>query len=276
MHGFGLRRTSKQRLAQPPETAIKAFQEGLSASRVGYSNIIEISYTSSSPKRAAEIANAVAKAYIADQLNAKLDANRIATGWLQERLRDLDEQALTAERAIGAFKSQNNIVATSGGSSIEEQKLTDINNRLTAARGQASEALVKLNRYETILRSNSLDTASIRTLDVGGPDANGINSIREKYLELARSESDLSARFGPDHRAVIDLGTRMRDLRMSILDEVRRLAGAAKGEFELLEAASGGTREAAGPGSIPGAIDESSRDYDTQPGKSGENLARHV
>ena len=219
--------------AQPPETAIKAFQEGLSASRVGYSNIIEISYTSSSPKRAAEIANAVAKAYIADQLNAKLDANRIATGWLQERLRDLDEQALTAERAIGAYKSQNNIVATSGGSSIEEQKLTDINNRLTAARGQASEALVKLNRYETILRSNSLDTASICTLDVGGPDANGINSIREKYLELARSESDLSARFGPDHRAVIDLGTRMRDLRASILDEVRRLAGAAKGELEF-------------------------------------------
>src|SRR6202140_2924556 len=67
---------------QPPEDVIKAFQDRLSAYRVDFSNVIEVSFNSSSAKRAAEIANAAAKAYIADQLNAKCEANRTATSWM--------------------------------------------------------------------------------------------------------------------------------------------------------------------------------------------------
>ena len=79
---------------QPPEGVIKAFQDRLSASRVTYSNVIEVSFSASTADHAAEIANATAKAYIANLVNAKLEANRTATGWLQDRLHDLGEQAL--------------------------------------------------------------------------------------------------------------------------------------------------------------------------------------
>ena len=220
---------------QPPEDVITAFQDRLSAYRVDFSNVIEISFNSSSAKRAAEIANAAAKAYIADQLNAKFEANRTATSWLQERLRDLGEQALTAERAVSAYKSQNNIVS-SGGKPIDEQQVTELNSRLMAARAQTSDGLAKLNRYETILRTNSSDSSSIGTLDAAGAESLSnpiINSLRQQYLELVRRESEWSARFGHDHLAVINLRTRMRDLRTSILDEVRRLAESSRGEFEV-------------------------------------------
>jgi polysaccharide biosynthesis transport protein len=220
---------------QPPEDVIKAFQDRLSANRVDFSNVIEVSFNSSSAKRAAEIANAVAKAYIADQLNAKFEANRSATSWLQERLRDLGEQALTAERAVSAYKSQNNIVS-SGGKPIDEQQVTELNSRLMAARTQTSDALARLNRYETILRTNSSGSSSIGTLDAAGADSLSnpiINTLRQEYLELGRRESEWSARFGRDHLAVINLRTRMRDLRTSILDEVRRLAESSRGEFEV-------------------------------------------
>jgi polysaccharide biosynthesis transport protein len=220
---------------QPPEDVIKAFQERLSAYRVDFSNVIEVTFSSSRAKRAAEIANAVAKAYIADQLNAKFEANRTATSWLQERLRDLGEQALTAERAVSAYKSQNNIV-TSGGKPIDEQQVTELNSRLMTARAQTSDALARLNRYETILRTNSSDSSLIGTLDAAGAESLSnpiINNLRQQYLELGRRESEWSARFGHDHRAVINLQTRMRDLRTSILDEVRRLAESSRGEFEV-------------------------------------------
>ena len=219
---------------QPPEDVIKAFQDRLSVSRVEFSNIIEVSFNSSSAKRAAEIANAVAKAYIADQLNAKSESNRVATSWLQERLRDLDEQALRAERAVSAYQAKNDIVS-SGGKRIDEQRVTDLNSRLMAARGQTAEASARLNRYETILRTNSADSSSIGTLDAAWvnwlerPFADSlnnpiINSFRQQYLELERLESEWSARFGNDHLSVINLRTRIRALRTSILDEVRRLA----------------------------------------------------
>jgi polysaccharide biosynthesis transport protein len=221
---------------QSREAVIKEFQYRLIANRIGFSNVIELSFNSSRADRAAEIANATAKAYIADQLNAKFEANRSATSWLQERLRDLGEQALTAERAVSAYKAQNNIIS-SGGKLIGEQQVTELSSRLVAARAQTSEALARLNRYETILRTNSDENlSSIGTVDAGGPDALNspiIINLRQQYLELARRESEWTARFGRDHLAVINLRTRMRDLRTSILEEVKRLTETSRSEFEI-------------------------------------------
>jgi uncharacterized protein involved in exopolysaccharide biosynthesis len=90
---------------QPADGSIAEFLGRLSADRIGSSNVIEISFNSSNAKRAAEIANAIANTYIAESLNAKLEANRNATTWLEGRLRDLGEQALAAERAVNAYKS---------------------------------------------------------------------------------------------------------------------------------------------------------------------------
>ena len=90
--------------ARLSDAVITAFQDRLSANRVGMSSILEISFNSSNAERAAEIANAVAKAYITEQLNAKFEANRSATSWLQDRLRDLGDQALNAERAVNQIQ----------------------------------------------------------------------------------------------------------------------------------------------------------------------------
>jgi polysaccharide biosynthesis transport protein len=220
---------------QPSEGLIGAFQGRLQAYRVSYSSVIEISFNSSNAARAAESANAVANAYITDQLNAKFEANRRATAWLQDRLRELGDQALTAERAVNAFKAQNNIVLN-GGKPIDEQQVTDLNGRLVAARAQTSDTLARLNRYDVILRANSENSPSIGTLDTAGSDALNspiITSLRQQYLELARRESEWSARFGRDHLAVISLRTRMHDIRTSILDEVRRLAETSRSDYEV-------------------------------------------
>lgn len=213
---------------------VAVLEDRLTTARVGFSNVIEIRYNSSSPKRAAEVANAVANTYIVDQLNAKFDANRTATTWLHERLRDLGQQALTAERAVNAFRSQNNIVAV-GGKLMDEQQVTELNSRLVVARAQTSEALTRLNRFQAILRSSNAEAISANAnLDASVSDTLSspiITSLRQQYLEYARREADWSTRFGRDHLAVVNLRSRMRDLRTSILDEVRRLAEASKSDY---------------------------------------------
>src|SRR4051794_12660285 len=213
---------------------VAEFDDRLSAIRVGFSNVVEISFNSSSAQRAAEIANAVANAYVTDKLNAKFDADRTATAWLQERLKELGQQALTAERAVNAFKSQNNIVAA-GGKLMDEQQVGDLNGRLVAARAQTSEALARVNRFQAILASNSADSMSIGSLDASGAEALAnpiINALRQQYLEYARRESEWSARFGRDHLAVVNLRTRMGGIRTSILDEVRRLSETSRNDLE--------------------------------------------
>jgi len=211
------------------------FDKRLTAIRLGFSTVIEISFSAGSAERSAEIANAIANAYVTDQLNAKLDANRTATAWLQDRLKELGQQALTAERAVNAFKSQNNIVAA-GGRLMDDERVAELNSRLVAVRAQTSEALARLNRFETILASNSADSASIGSLDASGSDALSnpiINNLRQQYLENARREIEYSGRLGSDHLAVVNLRTQMRGIRASILDEVRRLAETSRSDFEV-------------------------------------------
>ncbi|MBR0906423.1 AAA family ATPase [Bradyrhizobium liaoningense] len=220
---------------EPSDAIVDAFLSRLSVGRVGHSNIIDISFSSSSAVRAAEIVNAVANTYVLDQLNAKFDANRRATGWLQERLQELGDQALAAQRAVDTYKAQNNIVSLDG-KPITEQQITEINNRLAAARTQTSEATAKLARYETLLASDPKKSSSMVDLDAIGSD--GLNSpiitaLRQQYLELTRREAELTARVGRDHLAVVNIRNRIREFRVSIFDEVRRLAEVSRSEFEL-------------------------------------------
>src|SRR6266478_780999 len=224
----------RARPVDPMDWLVDNFDKRLTAIRLGFSTVIEISFSAGSAERSAEIANAIANAYVTDQLNAKLDANRTATAWLQDRLKELGQQALTAERAVNAFKSQNNIVAA-GGRLMDDERVAELNSRLVAVRAQTSEALARLNRFETILASNSADSASIGSLDASGSDALSnpiINNLRQQYLENARREIEYSGRLGSDHLAVVNLRTQMRGIRASILDEVRRLAETSRSDFE--------------------------------------------
>jgi polysaccharide biosynthesis transport protein len=232
-------------MAQPEDVTPEAAQQALigrfldrvEVRRAGYGKIMEISASSRGAARAASIANAVADAYISDQLNSKFEAGRRATSWLQDRLQDLREQAQTAERAVDAYRAQHNIVS-SGGKPIDEQQVTDLNSRLVAARAQASDAQARLNRFQTILSADWTNDPTVETMGAAMSDALNssiINSLRTQYLDQQRREKELSAQFGKDHRVVVEMRSRIREIRNSIRDEVVRLAETTKNDYEVAQ-----------------------------------------
>jgi capsular exopolysaccharide synthesis family protein len=255
--------TSVEPKLDTTETAIAALADRLTINRVGYSLLIEIGFASRSREKSAQIANAVATAYIDDQQQAKRDANRTGSTWLQERLQELGEQSRVAERAVVAFKQQNNIVSVDG-RRLDEQYLADLNTRLVGARTRTSDVLARLTQLESIIRNWNPNG----TLDVGvrlappriaenperdcprtqgtvlgcewsldlDPDA--INSpiltnLRQQYLDLSRREADYSAQYGRDHQAVVNLRKKLRDLRASTFAEIRRMAETFKSEYAI-------------------------------------------
>lgn len=214
---------------------IDAFENRLQVGRVGISNIIEISYSSASAVRAAEIANAVASTYMKDQLSSKFEANHLATGWLKKRLGELDDQARAAEHAVDVYEAQHNIVS-SGGKPIGQQQITDFNSRLVLARTQTADALARLDQYKAILHAYARNTSSSDAMGVavsGALSSPIINSLRTQYLQLARRESEWAAQYGKKHLAVVNLRTQMREIRKSIRDEVSRLAATSQSDYDV-------------------------------------------
>src|SRR5262249_17365055 len=130
--------------------AITALGNGLKIQRQGQSYMMRINFSSANKEQATRIANAMIDAYIFDQLNAKYQANRRASDWLQERLQALREQAAAAERAVIDYKAKNNIGAPAGGTLMSEKELGDIGGALVSARVQASELQIRLERIQAV------------------------------------------------------------------------------------------------------------------------------
>lgn len=215
--------------------ALERLQGQLTVRRLAQSYVIEISYQSPSPNLAAAIANAVAEAYIVDSLESKYQASRRAAVWLQDRMKELRAQASSAERAVADYKAKNNIV-DAGGRLLTEQQLAEVNSSLTVARTQRAEAQARLDRITAILKSDENDSNVILNDLATVTDTMQnpvIQKLRQTYLDYAARQSDWANRYGSNHLAVVNLRNQMRELRRSILDELKRTAESYKSDYEI-------------------------------------------
>jgi len=80
---------------------------GLDVRRSGLSYAIDVSFTSPNPVLAANLANAVADAYIRDQLDARSQAARAGADWLERRMAELRVQMNAAAKAVQQFKAKH-------------------------------------------------------------------------------------------------------------------------------------------------------------------------
>src|SRR6516164_7519884 len=212
--------------------AIGRLQSHLLISRAGLTYVMNIGFRSHNPRRAAQVANAVAEAYINDQLDAKYQATRRAGDWMRDRIKELRDQSTNADRAVVDFKVKNNIVAA-GGRLMNEQQLSELNTSLIQARALTAETKAKLDRIDEILRSG-VEVPDATVADSLHNEV--INKLRSQYLDYSRQAAEFSAKYGARHRAVIDLGTRMQEIRKVISDELNRIAQTYRSDYEIAKA----------------------------------------
>jgi capsular exopolysaccharide synthesis family protein len=81
-------------------------QGGLEVRRVGLSYAIDIQYRSPSPELAADIANATADAYVAEQIAARAQSARQGGFWLEERIDQLRKQMNKSALAAQEFRAK--------------------------------------------------------------------------------------------------------------------------------------------------------------------------
>src|SRR5262249_62056435 len=146
--------------------ALVVLSKNLAVKRVGFSYHLSIQYRSGNSNRAAQIANAIAEAYIAEQLEGKYASTRRASQWLQGRIEELNQKQSLAERAVVDFKKQNNIVMMDG-KLLNEQQIAELNYQLTLARRSTSEAKARLDRMDAVIRDDSLGVPARTKLDAG-------------------------------------------------------------------------------------------------------------
>ncbi len=133
--------------------AAMALRRNTEFTRIGRSFSVEIGYTSNDPALSAAIANAYADAYLADGMQANLEASERKADWMRERIEELRLAALEAAEEAERFRAEHG--------AIDQQGLIE--------RDQRAEALNELfltiqSRYQQIAMEGSFPVTNGRIL----------------------------------------------------------------------------------------------------------------
>lgn len=214
----------------PPEDATTAAASRI-ASAVGVdqvrgTNLVELTYVSNSPTKAAEIANAVADAYVEWTLDAKFGFLKQTSQFLGTQIRQLKSELDAREQELGAYGRQKDIVSADPRSNPAMQNLDTLNVDYSAA---LADRVAKEARYHQLATATADSTAEVSNNPV-------VSQLRSEQARLEREYAEKLNLFKPEWPAMQQLKAQIekgrQHLEATVQDTLRKNREAAKADYE--------------------------------------------
>ncbi|NJO67441.1 MAG: polysaccharide biosynthesis tyrosine autokinase [Rhodospirillales bacterium] len=220
-----------ERTAELNET-VQAFLDQLTVGIVGRSRVISIRFSSEDPQKAAQLANAVADAYLLSQLDAKYEATRRANQWLSTKLDDLRQKVNESESAVEAYRQREGLLQSgAAGGTLISQQVTDLNSELIVARADRTAAEARLQQVRQAVRSAGGAEA---IADVLGSQV--IIDLRNQETDVKRKIADFADQLGDRHPRMISARSELADVQDKIRQEVSKVIRKLEGEAAISRA----------------------------------------
>ncbi len=210
------------------------FLKKLTVSQVKRSQVITVAYEAEDPKLAAKIVNEIADKYIIGQLQAKFDATKKATDWLNGQLGELKQKVEVSERAVEQYRKTHELLEVSKEVGLSQQQMSEVNSQLIITRAQRAEAEAKYQQVEAIARSG-------RDVDNVAEVLNSplISSLRQQESEVQRKYSEMLVEFGQRHPRMIQMQAELEDIQAKVRSEVKKIAAGLRNSLEVARAREG-------------------------------------
>ncbi len=220
----------------------------LSIDPVRGSSLVQLSFDSPDPQLSATIVNAIAKNYIASNLNRRFQASAYARTFLQQQIELTRQKLETSERALVAYAGKEKIINFEGGGqgkngepqegqSVVSSDLQALNAALNDAKIERAKSE---SQYKEAVRSGGLNAPE--SLE----DAT-INQLRSQRAQLQAEYQRLSAQFRADYPQMVALRGQITELDKQlarqgavVLDSLRaKFQGAAQRQGNLQKQVDG-------------------------------------
>ncbi len=223
------KRDSVPQAARPlkPEDLVGAYLAGLETIPVERSRLIRVVYTSTDPIIAAEAANAAAELYIGAQRNAKGRATSEANSWLDQRVIEVHQQVIEAQRKRDEFRRNAGIVQV-GDLSINAEQLAQLNLQLVAARTARQQAEARHVQVSKLTESGAQLESVPEVLS-----STLIQTLRLQEIEAARKIAEMQTQFRDGHPKMILAKAELADIRAKLQGEVSKIATQLRHELDL-------------------------------------------
>jgi polysaccharide biosynthesis transport protein len=205
---------------------ISQFLAGLTITPVRNTRLVEIRYSSTDPVFAADAANALAAAYIRQNMEFKLSTSKEATGFLADRLEEQKKAVEASERALQEFKEKNGAVSIAdGSSSISIQRLTDLNAALIKAKTERINKEALYNQLQSMQSTGTIDTFPAVLAN------EYIQGLKSNLAQLQREHAQLSERYGENHPKLSESKTALQTAGAKLTSEIAKVVEGVHSEY---------------------------------------------
>jgi succinoglycan biosynthesis transport protein ExoP len=209
--------------------------DNVSVSREKATYVIDLSFKSVDPSKAARLANAFADAYIESNLSRRAGTASRQAAMLQGRVRGLATAAQNADAQLAQYRASAGIVGE-GAVSVTDQQISPLAGQVATAESEAAAARSKL----AVAQRQVAGGGSTAVSAVLG--SNVISNLRAQRATLVSQFSEISTRYGPRHPETLRVKEQLQAIDQQIQDEATRVIGGLQSDASAATARAASLR----------------------------------
>ena len=219
---FNLLQEEKQLAKLPAERARKkadapVYLNNLKINRPLNTYILEISYQSSDPELAADVANAISSSYLEHTFEIRIQSSNALSAFMERQLDELKANMERSGMALAKFEQQLNVINPEDKTNILSSRLLQLNTEYTNAQA---------DRVRKEAAFHSLQSGTVAAAEVSG-QGDELNRLQDRLNQAKQHLANIGAIYGPAHqeyrKATSDLAEVQRqfeDMRRNVSQRV--------------------------------------------------------
>lgn len=193
--------------------------------------LVEVKYDSPDPNVAAEMANAVARSFINENLDRKLKGAKEAIGWLSDQMTDLQAKHRESLMSLQNFRIKAGILGLNEQRLITTDKIMTFNKAYLEAQAQRLGIEAKL-RQLTAVAQDPVGAQSIFTV----ADSGLIQKLKMEGSDLEVQLARLRQTYRDKHPEVVKVQAQLDEVRRKIDGALQNMLRAVQTELQVARA----------------------------------------
>ena len=215
------------------KSAVVQFMGRLSAEPAKGSSMLRVSFEAQDRELAARAANAVADAFIENDLEARFQLTQKATDWLNSRVAGLRQKLSESEKALQEYRERERIIDSKGlAQSGSGKVLEDLFGKLGEARQRRTEAEVIYNQVRALRGTAGANYESIPAVQRNKQfqDAKTAENEAEKRL------TEVAQRYGKEHPRMVQAESELKSSRENTRRQIEVVVSSVAKDYEVARA----------------------------------------
>ena len=233
--------------------ALKVFSKNLTVKTISGTRLIEIDYLNPDPKLAAAVVNKLTQSLVDYTFQTRYNATNQVSQWLSSQLSDLRQDSEKLQAKVVDLQKQSGVYSLgTTDAQGREQAYSGVLDKLqqaTTATSQAEQSRILKGAIAHAAESGDAEMLSSLAGNALGANAQTLNSSLTLIQSLRQQEAaqqatlqEMEAKFGSSYPKLSEVRGNIAGLERSIHQEVERIRGRAKSDYEVATQTEASTR----------------------------------